>query len=158
MIFVWVTDRHFFYHPIWASRSDIQYYETWWDKQSLKNIHDCFDIFPTLQCKFSRVIFFNKKNQKLSKSLKCAQVSMVKSVDTHSKNAYSLHPPLTHPTQCRQYISVLESPYFLYFRTFRRYIWFSVSIVPQDCNAVKRFVSKCNENPFQCKDILKKLN
>ena len=43
------TYRHFIYHPVWASCSEIQYPHTWWDNFFLLNIRDYFDNFLTLE-------------------------------------------------------------------------------------------------------------
>ena len=44
MILACATYRHFIYHPMWASCSELQYSKTWWDKNLKSNIHEYLTI------------------------------------------------------------------------------------------------------------------
>ena len=44
MILACATYTHFFYHPMWASCSELQYSKTWWDKNLKSNIHEYLTI------------------------------------------------------------------------------------------------------------------
>ena len=44
MILACATCRHFIYHPMWASCSELQYSKTWRDKNFKSNIHEYLTI------------------------------------------------------------------------------------------------------------------
>ena len=75
MILACMTYQHFIYHPTWASCSEIQYSQTWWDKK-LKNKYTWLlwqfpdlRVQPGSHCRKPRLKIFSKMS--VSRQILC---------------------------------------------------------------------------------------